>query len=257
MKNMILILSVSVCASVASASVAPLLEGPAASSGIDPAINKLTLEDATKQPQAVRELIKKKSEQVLHHFVQLALKEYNKHNKAMSAQWRDFFSDVLFFNNQTYRHHFETYVAAHPEVKDLICYITAEDSPISRAIYVYHGLFPTTPDAIGRIEYTAYDDFEERPEINNLSVAPEFRKRGMATQLLKRALVDLKKLLPEPADIHLTVLPDASAIQDADKRSPTLDELIVFYKNRGAQLLSKSSSSAQMKIPASFMREIK
>jgi len=111
--------------------------------------------------------------------------------------------------------------------------------PSDKKISAHCGLFCKASDWVGVIDYTSYNCFEERPQIDNLSVFPNFRCQGIGTQLITRAVSDLQQMMSgQQEDIYFVALPDESV---------DISTLVTFYENRGAKLVWLSIDCALMK----------
>ena len=111
---------------------------------------------------------------------------------------------------------------------------------------------------IGSIEYCPDNAcYDKRPSILSLEIDSNFQKQGLASQLISRSLAHIKELRgAKQCDVHLLAFPIMTQFDIAKKdykKKTTIDQLILFYQNRGAELVVKQTISAQMKFPKEFI----
>lgn len=98
-------------------------------------------------------------------------------------------------------------------------------------------------ERIGQIEFDTDDC-----SIDSLEVKPQFRKQGIATNLLQLARPILAKEYPYRS-ISFTAQPFENEVMSKEERTKRIDGLITFYRKNGAVLLSKKDHSASMEFP--------
>lgn len=214
---------------------------------IDQKIDQLTVKDI-KQPNVVRDLIKANPERALHHCVNLALKDFEKNKQTIDPKWVEFFSDERFFNNKKNEKYLQHYYEKNSAVKDLIHY---KIQPKYTGCYIVakQGIFPIGYGIVGQIDYVYSDKSSGRSEIQLLSVLSTCTNRGIATELLNRALADIKSVSKKPQDVYVrasSMEGRLDILHGVESKPLPLDALVAFYQKRGAVLIAIESNKANM-----------